>query len=103
MKPTSGDAFLHNLRAFNSDMATRIQIMGGDTLADAYEVAIRAKNILIRGGELAPRPPMPFFLNKLNHQPVVAPIPTSSTSQPLAISPQASTSLNGMDEIKEMM
>ena len=58
---------------------------------------------IIQGGKVAPRPPMPFFPDIPNHQPKIAPIPTPSTLQPLALSPQASTSSNGMDEIKEMM
>ena len=63
----------------------------------------RQKNILIQGGKLAPRPPMPFFPNVPNHQPAMAPLPTTSTSQSLAPVPQASTSSDGIDEIKEMM
>ena len=46
---------------------------------------------------------MPFFFDIPNHQPTIALIPTTSTSQSLALSPHVSTSLNGMDEIKEMM
>lgn len=103
MKPTPGNAFLHYLRAFNSDISTTIQTMGGDTLPDAYEIAIRVENILIQGKKLAPRPPMPFFPDIPNHQPIIATTPTPSTSQPLSLSPQASTFSNGMDEIKEMM
>ena len=103
VKPTLGYAFLHYLRAFNSDIATTIQTMGGDTLPNAYDIAIRAENILIQGGKLAPKPPMPFFLDVPNHQPAMALLPTTSTSQSLAPVPQASTSSNGIDEIKEMM
>ena len=103
MKPNPGNAFLHYLRAFNSDIATTIQTMGEDTLPDAYEIEIKVENILIQGGKLAPRPPMPFFPDIPNHQPTMTPIPTISTSQPLSLVPEASTSLNGMDEIKEMM
>ena len=103
VKPTPSNAFLHYLRAFNSDSATTIQTMGGNTFPDAYEIEIREENILIQRGKLTPRPPIPFFPNIPNHQLAMAPIPTTSTSQPLALAPQASTSLNGMDEIKEMM
>ena len=42
IKPTPDNAFLHYLRAFNSDIATKIQTMGGDTLLDTYEITIRA-------------------------------------------------------------
>ena len=77
--------------------------MGGDTLPNAYEIAIKAKNILIQGGKSAPRPPMPFFPDVQNHQPAMAPPPMTSTSQALTPVPQASTSSNGLDEIKEMI
>ena len=103
MKPTPGNAFLHYLRAFNSDIATTIQTMGGDTLPNAYEIAIKSYNNLIQGGKLAPRPPMPFFPNVPNHQPTISPLPMTSTSQALTPVPQASTSSNGLDEIKEMI
>ena len=61
VKPTPSNAFLYYLRDFNSDIATTIQTMGGDTLPNAYEIGIKAKNILIQAGKLALRPPMPFF------------------------------------------
>lgn len=47
VKPSPGNAFLYYLRALNSDIATTLQYMRGDTLPNAYEVAIRAENILI--------------------------------------------------------
>ena len=46
---------------------------------------------------------MHFFLDMPNHQPILAPIPTTSTSHPLAIVPSTFTFLNGIDEIKDMM
>ena len=101
VKPTPSNAFLHYLRDFNSDISTTIKTMGGDTLPDAYGIAIRLGNILIQGGKLAPRPPMTFFPDIPDHQPAMALIPTPSTSHPLALSPQASTSSNAMDEIKK--
>lgn len=61
------------------------------------------ENILIQGGNLAPKPPMPFFPDMPTHQPIVAPIPTTSTSQPLAITPIASTSSNELGELKDVM
>ena len=75
MKPTPSNAFLHYLRAFNSDSATTIQTMGGNTFPDAYEIEIREENILIQGGNLAPRPPMPFFPDIPNHQLEIALFP----------------------------
>ena len=89
-KPSPGTDFLYYLKAFNSDIATTLQSMRGDTLPNAYEVSIRVENILIPGGKLALRPPMPFFLEIPNHRPLIAPIPTTSTSQPLAMAPIAS-------------
>ena len=103
VKPTPGNAFLHYLRAFNSDIATTIQNMGGDTLPNAYDTTIKAENILIQGGKLAPMPLMPFFPDVPNHQPAMAPLPITSASKSLALVPQASTSSNAIDEIKEMM
>ena len=46
VKPTFGNAFLHYLRAFNSNIATTIQTMGGDTLPNAYDTTIKAKKHL---------------------------------------------------------
>ena len=77
--------------------------MGGDTLPNAYDTAIKVENILIQVGKLAPRPPMPFFPDVPNHQPAMAPLPTTSTSQFLTPAPQDATYSNGIDEIKEMM
>ena len=77
--------------------------MGGDTLPDAYEISIKTENILIQGGKLAPRPPMPLFLEIPNHRPLVATIPTTSTSQPLAITPVASTSSSEFGELRDIM
>ena len=77
--------------------------MGGNTLPDAYEIAIKTKNILIQGGKLAPRPPMPLFPDIPNHRPLVTPIPTTSTNQPLAITPMASTSSSELRELRDMM
>ena len=35
--------------------------MGDTTLLDPYDTTIREENVLIQGGRLAPRPPMPLF------------------------------------------
>jgi hypothetical protein len=103
VKSTPGNAFLHYLRAFSSDIATTIQTMGGDTFPNSYDIAIKSENILIQGGKLSPRPPIPFFSDVPNHQLAMDPLPTTSTSQSLTLVPQASTSSNGIDEIKEMI
>ena len=80
VKPCPGNEFLYYFKAFNSDIATTLQSMVGDIIPDAYEIAIRTENILIQGGKLAPRPPIPFFIDIANHRPLVAPIPTTSTN-----------------------
>ena len=77
--------------------------MGGNTLTDAYEVAIKVKNTLIQGGKLSPRPPMPLFLDMPTQQPVVAPTPTISTSQPSVVVPIASTSCSETNKLEAMM
>ena len=76
--------------------------MGGATMLDAYETAIKAENLLIQGRRLAPRPPMPLFPNLPSQQPIVAPSPEFSSSQPL-FSLKASTSSSKYGELKSMM
>ena len=77
--------------------------MGESTLQDAYEIAIKVENVLIQGGRLAPRPPMPLFPDVLAQKPIVASIHTFSTSQLLVVVPIASTSSNEFDKIEAMM
>lgn len=103
VKPSLGNAFWYYLRAFNNDISTTLQYIGGDSLPNGYEIAIRVENILIQGGKLAPRPPMTFFLDMPNHRPTIAPIPTSSTSQSLVVVLIASKSSNEFDNIESMM
>lgn len=103
VKPTSSNYFLHYLRALNNDISTTIQTMRGDTSLDAYEIKIRVEILLIQGSKLAPRPPMPFFPNMPNQQPTIAPILTSSTSKPISLVPQASTSSSDLGELKALM
>lgn len=38
-----------------------IQSMGGNTLPQAFDIAVRAENCLIQAGMIARRPPMPIF------------------------------------------
>lgn len=61
VRPPPEYAFLYFLKALNNDIAVMIQSMGGVSLPDAFEIAIRAENSLIQVGKLAPRPPMPIF------------------------------------------
>ena len=77
--------------------------MGGTTLPGAYDMAIRDENTLIQGGKIAPRPPMPLFPEIQNHQPSIAPIPTASSSQPLAATSLPSTSTSEMISLESMM
>ena len=39
-----------------------IQAMGGHTLLDAFDIAVRAENNLIQAGKLPLRPPMPYSI-----------------------------------------
>ena len=103
VKPSPGNAFLYYLRALNSYIATVLQTMGGTTLPGAYDMAIRAENTLIQGGKIAPRPPMPLFPEIKNHQPSIAPIPTTSSSQPLAATSSSSTSTSELSTLESMM
>ncbi|KAH9289488.1 hypothetical protein KI387_033605 [Taxus chinensis] len=81
VKPQADHAFLYYLRALNSDISTMIQSMGGETLPDAYDIAIRAENSLIQAGKLAPRPSMPFLVD-------LAPIPQPITIiEPTVVAP----------------
>ena len=77
--------------------------MGGNTLPNAYETTIKVENVLIQGGKLAPRPPIPLFLYIPTSHPTIAPIPTTSTRKPSVVSPIDSTSSSGMDKIEAMM
>lgn len=43
VNPTPGNAFLHYLRALDSDIATTNQTIGGDILPDTYDIAIRVE------------------------------------------------------------
>lgn len=61
VRPSPEHAFLYYLKAINSEIAVMTLSMGGVSLPDAYEVAIREKNYLIQAGKIAPRPPMPIF------------------------------------------
>ena len=40
-----------------------IQSMEGVSLPKAYDIAITAENSLVQVGKIAPRPPMPIFLD----------------------------------------
>ena len=48
MRPPPEYTFLYFLRALKNDIAVMIQSMGGVSLPDAFEIAIRAENNLIQ-------------------------------------------------------
>ena len=50
-----------------------IQSMGGVSLPQAYDIAIGAENSLIQAGKIAPRPPMPIFLDIQPNMPLTIP------------------------------
>ena len=61
--PSKGHAFLYYLRSLNSDISVMIQSMGGYSLPQGYGIAIRFENSLIQVGKIAPRPPMPIYID----------------------------------------
>lgn len=81
--------------------------MGGFTLCNAYEIAIRSKNFLIQVGNIAPRPPMPIFLKIQGpiNLPPIASIPTTTTIGYQVVSQEnvVSEQNREMQEIKNML
>ena len=67
--------------------------MGGNSLPQSYETAVRAKNCLIQAGKIAPRPPMPIFSDIQSNMPLVIPpfaaLPTVPALQIAATSDSA--------------
>lgn len=47
-------AFVFYFKAFNFDISVMIQSLGGNTLPQALDIAVQAKNNLINVGKLAP-------------------------------------------------
>lgn len=99
VNPSLGNAFKNYLRDFNSDIVTKLQTIGRDTLPSAYDIAINAENCLMQGGMLAQKPLILIFPNIHTHQPIMAPIPIVSTSQSLIVVPPSSTYSNRKIEI----
>ena len=50
-----------------------IQFIGGVSLPQAYDIAIRAENSLIQASKIAPRPLMPIFPNIQPNMPLTIP------------------------------
>lgn len=106
VRPSADHAFLYYLKNLNSDISVMIQSMGGQSLPQAYSIAIRAENI--QAGKIAPRPPMPYFSdihpNMPLHIPPLATIPVvpaieSAGSQTNAIAGPS----NELQEIKTFL
>lgn len=70
VRPSADHAFLYYLQSLNGQIFVMIQSMGGNTLPQAFDIVVRAKNCLIQTGMIARRPLMPIFLVfSLLHQP----------------------------------
>ena len=102
MRPTPSNAFLHYLNDFDNNITIALQFMRGDTLPATYDMAIRADNILIQVGSLAPRPLIPLFPDMPTQQPTTPPFPTTSTSQSF-IALDASTSISEVGKLRGML
>lgn len=66
-----------------------IQSMGGTSLPQAFEIAVRAENCLIQAGMIARWPPMPIFPSLEPSLPLQVP---PFTPIPTILAPQASAS-----------
>ena len=69
--------------------------MGGNSLPQSYEIAVRAENCLIQVGKIAPRLPLPIFPDIQSNMPLVIPpfatLPTVPTLQIAATSDSTAT------------
>ena len=75
-----------------------IQSMGGVSLPQAYAITIRAENSLIQVGKIAPRPPMPIFLDIQPNMPLAIP-----PFNPLPIVPSQAIAVAGpLQELQEI-
>lgn len=64
---------MYYLRVLNNDIEVMIQSMGGVSLSNAYEIAIKEENSLIQLRKITPRPPMPIFLDIQPNMPLQIP------------------------------
>lgn len=75
-----------------------IQYMGGYSLPQGYDIAIRVENSLIQTGKIAPRPPMPIYLDTQPNTPLVVP-----PFNPLSIIPSHEIIVVGpLQEVQEL-
>jgi hypothetical protein len=108
VKPSDQHTFLYYLRALKNDIAIMIQSMGGTTLPEAFDIAIRAENSLIQDGKIALRPPMPIFpdlhpvLEVIPPLAVIHPIPTLAAPAINAI-PQVLVQSQEMKDIQKAL
>jgi len=86
VRPPAEYAFLYFLKGLNSDISMMIQSLGGNSLPNAYELAIRAENNLIQARKIAPRPPVPIFPEIQASMPL--PIPYFAPSPTVAALPR---------------
>lgn len=77
-RPPTDMAFVFYLKAFNSDISVMIQALGGNTLLQAFDLAVQAENNLIDARKLAPHPTMPVFL-EISTQVIEEAAPSTST------------------------
>lgn len=80
IRPSIDYAFLYFLRSLTSDISFMIQSLGGTSLPQAFNLAVKVENCLIQAGMITPRPPMPISPNFQPTMPLqmppFTPIPT---------------------------
>lgn len=63
LRPYVEYASFYYLNSLNSDILIIIQSMSGTSLPHADNIGIRVENSHIQGRKIAPRLPMPYFLD----------------------------------------
>lgn len=86
-------AFVFYLKAFNSDISVMIQSLRGNTLLQAFNLAVQAENNLIDVGKLAPYPTMPVF-PEMSTQVMEEVTPSTSTPQSMYSFPTPQTTIH---------
>lgn len=80
-------AFVFYLKSFNSNILVMIQSLGGNTLPQAFELAVQAKNNMIDVGKLALRPLMSVFPD-LSNRASKEVVPSTSAPQSMYMYPR---------------
>ncbi|XP_059066219.1 predicted GPI-anchored protein 58 [Cryptomeria japonica] len=83
-------AFVFYLKDFNSDIVVMIQSLGGNTLPQAFDIAVQAKNNLIDIGKLSPHPIMLVF-SEISTQVMEEAAPSTSAPQSMYSFPTPQT------------